>query len=220
MSLPASPGILAWGVIAGVTTVAAGIDPLLAWAMCAIVYAGSAQLAALQMLATGTPIVVIGLAALIINSRFVLFSLAAAQQIPGMPLRQRALLGYLLSDNGYGIAVARFASRPDEPLKASVLLGGCAGVWIAYQVGIVIGVVAGRAIPAAWSLEFAVPLTFLALGIVVIRDRAMVVAAIVAGLVAVIAWPLPYRLGLVAAGAAGIGSGMLVDRLARKVRPA
>ena len=68
-SLPTAPGIFAWGVIAGVATVGAGLAPFTAYLMCTIIYAGSAQLAALQMLATGTPIPIIGLAALIINSR-------------------------------------------------------------------------------------------------------------------------------------------------------
>ena len=215
-SLPTAPGIFAWGVIAGVATVGAGLAPFTAYLMCTIIYAGSAQLAALQMLATGTPIPIIGLAALIINSRFALFSLSVAQLIPGMSLAKRVGFAYLLSDNAYGIAFVRFASRPDDPHKDSLLMGSCVAVWVSYQVGIIVGVVTGSAIPSSWSLEFAVPLTFLALGIAVIRDVPMVTAALAAGLVAVLTWHLPYRLGLALAAIAGIAAGMASDALGRR----
>jgi len=51
------------------------------------------------------------------------------------------------------------------------------------------------------------------LGIVAptIRDRAVAAAACAAGITAVLAWPLPLRLGLLLAVAAGIAAGMLVE---------
>lgn len=218
-SLAAAPGLIAWGLIAGVAAVAAGLSPLTAMAMCVIVYAGSAQLAALQMLATGTPIPVVFLAALVINSRFVLFSLSMSHQLPGLSLRKRVAFSYLLSDNGYASTIARFSYHPEEPFKDAYLLGTCIVVWVSWQLGTSLGVIAGSALPASWSLEFTVPLTFLALGLAVIRDRAMVLAAIVAGVIALLAWHLPHRLGLLTASAAGIGAGVVADRYWRKPAP-
>lgn len=212
--MPAAPGLIAWGVIAGVAAVAAGISPLTAMAMCIIVYAGSAQLAALQMLATGTPIPVLFLAALVINSRFVLFSLSMSHHLPALSLRKRLAFSYLLSDNGYAATIARFSHHTEEPHKDSYLLGTCIVVWVSWQLGTLLGVLAGSALPASWSLEFTVPLTFLALGLAVIRDRAMVLAAIVAGIVALLTWHLPLRLGLLLASASGIAAGIAVDRFA------
>lgn len=211
-SLAAAPGLIAWGLIAGVAAVAAGLSPLAAMAMCIIVYAGSAQLAALQMLATGTPLAVVFLAALVINSRFVLFSLSMSHHLPGLSLRKRLAFSYLLSDNGYASTIARFAYHPAEPHKDAYLLGTCIVVWVSWQLGTSLGVLAGSALPASWALEFTVPLTFLALGVSVIRDRPMVLAALVAGVVALLAWHLPHRLGLLLASAAGIAAGIVADR--------
>lgn len=219
-TLAYAPGIVAWGVIAGVATVAAGVAPLTAFLMCLIVYAGAAQLAALQMLSIGPPLPIIVLAALIINSRFALFSLSMAAQLPAnLPLRKRLLFAYLLSDNSYGAAVARFSYHPDEPHKDKFLLGAGLVVWAAWQVGTIAGVGAGSAIPPSWSLEFAVPLAFLALGVAVIRDLPMLIAALAAGTVAVLAWHLPYRMGLITAAFTGILAGIAAEQMLRGRRP-
>ena len=66
--------------------------------------------------------------------------------------------------------------------------------------------------PPSWSLEFALPLTFIALLAPILRDRPAVSAAVAAGAVAVIGAGWPYKLGLVAAALAGIAVGVWMDR--------
>jgi len=84
-------------------------------------------------------------------------------------------------------------------------------LWIFWQIITAAGIFLGTVIPSSWSLDFAAALTFIAMTIPLLRDKAAVAAAISAGLVAVIAYPLPYKLGLVAAAFAGILTGMLVE---------
>jgi len=74
-------------------------------------------------------------------------------------------------------------------------------------------VLLGARIPGDWHLEFSIVLTFLAIVAPTIRDRAVAVAALAAGVVAILAWPLPLRLGLIVAVAAGIAAGMLAESL-------
>jgi predicted branched-subunit amino acid permease len=75
--------------------------------------------------------------------------------------------------------------------------------------------VLGARIPAAWSLEFTISLTFIALGVSVIKDRAMVAAALASACVAALAHPLPYRSGLILAALAGIAAGVTWERWSR-----
>ncbi len=76
----------------------------------------------------------------------------------------------------------------------------------------------GARIPAAWHLEFSIVLTFLGVVVPTIRDRAIAAAALAAGITAVLARPLPLRLGLLLAAAAGIAAGMLVERMRPRER--
>jgi predicted branched-subunit amino acid permease len=80
-----------------------------------------------------------------------------------------------------------------------------------------LGVVAGAAVPASWSLDFAVVLSFIALLVPAVRTRADLAAAIVAGAAALAVAGLPYRLSLVVASIAGIAAGMAIE-LARGKR--
>jgi predicted branched-subunit amino acid permease len=66
-------------------------------------------------------------------------------------------------------------------------------------------------VPESWSLDFTLPLTFIALVFPALRDRAGAAAALSAGVVAVAAVGLPYRLGLLVAAAAGISIGLVVE---------
>jgi predicted branched-subunit amino acid permease len=76
-------------------------------------------------------------------------------------------------------------------------------------------VLLGTAIPDEWSLDFAIPLVFLALVVPTIKDRGTGAAAAMAALVAVIAVDMPFNSGLLTAAAAGIVAGLLVEGRAR-----
>ena len=213
--LPVAPGMIVFGMIAGVAMIGAGLTPWLAAVMSVVVYAGTAQLAALQLYAAGTPLPVILLAGLILNLRLVLYSLALAPHVSGASRRRKLALSYLVSDNGYAHFAARFAGPPDSRGKVDYLLGACSAIWIMWQAGTAAGIVAGASVPDGWHLEFVVTLTFLALAIAVIRDRALAAAAVAAAVAAVLAYPLPFRLGLLVAVTAGIAAGVAWERWTR-----
>ena len=77
------------------------------------------------------------------------------------------------------------------------------------------GFLAGNLIPAAWSLEFAVPLCFIALVAPLFRDAPSMLAAITAGIAVLALRHLPMKLNLIVAGVLGIVVGTLAD-LARE----
>lgn len=195
--------------------VGAGLSPWLAAVMSVVVFAGTAQLAALPLLAAGAPLGVIFLASLILNLRFLLYSLSISPHLRGLGPWSRWLAGYFLSDNGYAHAIARIASQPAAPGHAEYFMGACTAIWVTWQSATVVGIAVGAGVPASWSLEFVVVLTFTALAVTSIRDGAAAAAAFAAGITAIAAIDLPYRLGLIAAAIAGIAAGFVAERWTR-----
>ncbi len=211
--LPILPGVLAFGAISGVAMVAAGMPYYLAMLMSVLVYAGNAQLAALQLLTSGTPLAIAILAGLVINLRFSIYSLSMAPQLAAARPRWRPLLSYLLTDNGYAMVLRGYERPLGAEDKVWYYLGCSAAIWTTWQLGTLTGVLLGTRIPSAWHLEFSILLPFLAIVAPTIRDRAVAAAAVAAGVTAILAWPLPLRLGLIVAVAAGIAAGMLAESL-------
>lgn len=126
----------------------------------------------------------------------------------------RALLSYLLTDEAYVVAITRYRNQPDgiSPYAHWYFLGVGLGLWITWQLSTAVGVFLGAQIPTSWSLDFALPLTFIALVVPALKDRATVVTAIVAGAVALVALTMPFKLGLMTAILVAIGVGYVVER--------
>jgi predicted branched-subunit amino acid permease len=192
--------------------VAGGIPPLEAMALSVVVYAGASMLAATQLLAGGAPLAVILVTALFINLRFMMYSASIRPHLAALPVRWRLAAGYLLADNAYALSVARFTEHPEMKGKAGYYFGAALAVWLTWQAAVGAGIALGAGLPAAWRLEFAAPLAFIALTVPLLRDRAMVAAALAAAATAVAAAGLPVRLGLAAAALAGLAAGLLVGR--------
>ncbi len=217
-SLPLLLGVAPFGLVTGVAMSAGGIPPLVAMATSVLVFAGASMLAMTQLFAEAAPAAVIVATALFINLRFMMYSASIRPHLAGLPLRWRALIAYLLADNPYAVCIARFSAHPDDShgRKLSYYLGVSVPIWLAWQAAVGAGVAAGAQLPAAWKLEFAAPLAFIAISVPLLRDRAMVAAAGCAGVAAVLAHPLPFKLGLALAAAAGIAAGLLAERFAAR----
>jgi predicted branched-subunit amino acid permease len=194
--------------------VAGGLSPMAAMAMSIVVYAGASLLAATQLLAADTPAALIFLTVFFINLRFMMYSASLRAHLRGLPARWKLILGYLLADNAYGVSIARFTEHPEMPGKLGFYLGTALPVWITWQIAVGLGIALGAGLPQSWRLEFAAPLAFIALTIPFLRDRALVAAAIAAGITVVASWALPARLGLAAAALVGIAVGLFVRRKA------
>jgi predicted branched-subunit amino acid permease len=208
-------GIVPFGIITGVAMVASGIPPLGAMLMSLLVFAGASMVASAQLLASGAPAALIVFTTLIINLRFMMYSASLRLHFAQAPLAQRLAIAYLTADNVYGLLLGRFSEHPGDPGKLEYLFGAGLVVWAAWQAAVLAGVLIGAGVPAAWRLEFAAPLAFIAMSIPLLRDRAMVAAALAAGLAVLMTNELPFRMAIIAAAATGIAAGLLVDKLRR-----
>jgi predicted branched-subunit amino acid permease len=189
--------------------VASGIEPLAAMAMSLAVFAGASMVASAQLLASGSPALLVVLATLFINLRFMMYSASLRQHFAHAPLRMRLLAAYLTADNAYGLLLGK---EGDEPDKLGYFLGAGALIWTAWQAAVAIGILAGAGLPASWRLEFAAPLAFVAMSMPLLRDRAMLGAALAAGIAVVLASGLPLRTGVLVAALTGIAAGLLLER--------
>lgn len=211
-SLPLLPAVAPFGLIAGIAAVESGLSPYVAVAMSTLIFAGASQLAAIQLLSAGAAPVVILLTIAVINLRFAMYSASLAPHFSHLGGVRKLLAGYFLVDQAYAMSIIRYASMPREA-KLPFYLGIGVTVWLVWELATVLGAFLGTQVPRSWSLHFAVPLTFLSMLIVSIRDRAMVVAACVGGVVATLGQGMPYKLGIITGALCGIVAGVAAGAL-------
>lgn len=214
--LPIQLGVIPFALVAGVTAVSVGWSPLAGSAMSLIVFAGSAQLVGLQLIGNNAPIFVIYVTTFFINLRFLMYSMAIADYFRALPLRWKLLNGYLLTDQAFAFPIVKFTDEPEMAHKHWYYLGAGVTLWGTWQLGTLVGVLVGAQVPPSWSLDFAVALTFIAIVVPNVRDRATAVAAVAAGTTAVVARGLPYNTGLIAAALVGIAAGVLLENVHRR----
>ena len=208
--LPACVGLIPFGLVCGVGASAAGANWLGAVGLSAIVFSGAAQILAVQLLAAGAPLLVIVVTCLVLGLRFLMYSAAMAPFVSPLPPRWQKAIAFLLTDQAFASSIRRFhATSPRE--AATHFFGAGAALWLCWQITNVVGFLAGNLIPAAWSLDFAVPLCFIALLAPLLRSVQNATAAATAGVAVVALSGLPMRLNLIAAGVLGIVAGTLAD---------
>lgn len=214
--LPILLGVIPFGMIYGALAVSASVPISVAQTMSSVVFAGSAQFITTQLIGQSTPYFVIVLTAAIVNLRHMLYSASLAPHLKYLPLRWKAALSYLLTDEAYAVVITRY-TRPDGggAFGHWYFLGAGMMLWTTWQLSTAAGIVAGALVPAAWSLDFALPLTFIAIVVPAVKDRPALVAALVAGVVSVVGFGMPLKLSLVAATLTGIVAGLAVESFAQ-----
>jgi 4-azaleucine resistance transporter AzlC len=210
--LPLLLGVFPFGMIYGVLALQAGLSPLMAQNMSWVVFAGSAQFMITQLVSGGVPAVVIVLTAFVINLRHALYSASLAPYLKRLSPAWRLLIGYLLTDEAYGVSIARYNRSDGSPFKHWFFLGAGLMLWTAWQISTAFGIFLGAQLSSAWALDFALPLTFIALVVPMLKDRAGAAAALTGGIISMLAFGLPFKLGIIAAAFIGIAVGLWSER--------
>ena len=214
--LAVAPGFAAWGMMTGVAMVNSGMSALEASLMTLLVFAGSAQLAAVPLIVAGAPVWVILAAALCVNLRFVVFSAHLRNYLMHLPRAERLLTGFLTADLTYVMFVQRFPTAGQDPAQRlaeqAYLAGNCCVGWANWVLSSLVGVALANFIPTAWGLGFAGILALLAIICAMANDRLRVVSLLVAGAVAVVAYALPLKLNILAAIVAAVAVCLLLQK--------
>lgn len=212
-ALPFLIVIVPFGVLFGVVAAEAGWGLAETMAMTVMVIAGASQFTALQLLSEHAPLLIVIATALAVNLRMAMYSAAMSQQVGPLPFWKRALIAYTLTDQTFGIAINHYTRRPDESRAAKVAyyFGASIPVCGPWYAATWLGAVAGGAIPEGLALDFAVPITFLALVGPGLRSLPHLAAAAVSVTVSLLLAWLPYNLWLLVAAVLAMATGAWVE---------
>lgn len=198
-----------FGTLFGVFSTEAGLNIVQTMIFSATVFAGAAQFTALQLLQEETPTLIVLISALAVNLRVAMYSASLTPFLGAAPLWQRACAAYLIVDQSYACSVVQFEKEPkmNVPQRMAYFTGSVTPITPLWILATFVGAMLGAQIPESWALDFALPITFLAMIGPMMRTLAHVIAALVAIVVALLTVGVPYNLGLLIAGAAGMIAG-------------
>lgn len=205
--LPILVGVMPAGLIFGALGKGAGLASVVVQGFSFLVFAGSAQFVALGLVVTGAPPLVIILAIFIVNLRHALYSATFSEHLARLPTRWKVALSWLLTDEAFVVSSVRF-DKPDKASAHWYLLGTGLALWLAWQLSTAAGIALGTGVPDSWHLDFALPLTFLALLTPSITDGPTRLAAVASAVLAVGLGGLPYRAGSMLAVILAVGVGL------------
>ena len=223
---PLGPAIVVWGVVTGVAMVNAGLTIPGALVMTFTVFAGSAQLAVMPLLATGAPLPIVWVTALLVNLRFVIFAAASRRSFMHLPWRQRLFASYLNGDLGFALFSRKFANVDEygNPEQWGYFYGLAFFNWVMWQAGSILGFLIGGLMPSDWGFELAAYLALLAVLLPMVKHLPAVAGVISTAVIAVMAVRLPMRLGLLLAVLVGVAVALLGEawrdrRTSRELHP-
>jgi predicted branched-subunit amino acid permease len=213
-ALPFTIVVMPFGLLFGVVGTEAGLDLAQVMGFSFLVIAGASQFAALQLMTENAPTLIVVASALAVNLRMAMYSASLAPYLGPAPLWQRALIAYMMVDQTYALSQQRYEAAPPLSMQAKVafFFGAAAPVVPIWYAATLAGVLVGTAIPPEWGLDFAVPITFLALTAPALRTVAHIGAAFTSVTVVLLCAGLPWNLGLLVAGLAGMVVGAEIER--------
>jgi predicted branched-subunit amino acid permease len=211
--------------------VQSGLSTWQAVGMSLMVYAGSAQLASLPLLAAGTPLVLVWASAAVVNLRFVIYSVAMRPWFKPFAIPKKSLMGVGVTDvlaadflrrfgavktDQASVSIAstdRINGEPDQMIRPlRYFQWGAVSIWTVWQAMSMLGIALAHLIPAQWALEFVATLALIAMLLPMITDRSALVCVMVAGVMSILFVALPLNLGLLVSVVAGVGVAMMLDR--------
>ena len=214
--LPLSVGLVPWALVMGMAMVSSGFSPLQAMGMNIIVFAGTAQLGTLPLIAADAPVWLIITTALALNLRFVIFSAAIAPGFRGIGTPGRWLAGHVLTDGVFATCLDKLLREDDPAWRLGYYLAPALWAWLLWQIFALTGIYAAGLIPKTWSLEFMATIALITLLVPMAKVRPMLIAALVGGASATLLRNMPLRLGVVAGICAGIAAGFAAEHWAER----
>ena len=208
-----APGMLAmaaWGCVTGVAMVESGLTAWQAVGMTLIVFAGTAQLASLPLIAMAAPFWLIWVSALVINLRFVIYALGQRDWMVGLSATRRFLHGAFTTDIVAASVNRRLASPPEGFEPVAYFRMGSLMSWVSWQASSVLGIWLAGQLPPGLGLAFLAALAILAMLLPMIKDRAGLACVVTASVTSMLARGLPLNLGLLLSIVAGLLAAAMV----------
>lgn len=213
--IPLIVGAIPFGIIFGTLAAGSGLSMGATLGMSAFVFAGSSQFIAVDLVAKETVLPIIILTTFVVNLRHLLYSVTLVPYVQHLPQKWKIPLGFWLTDEAFAVVIDRYHAPDNSPYKHWYYFGAALFMYINWIFCTFLGLTIGRLIPnaASWGLDFAMSATFLGMIIPYLKGNlAMIATALVAGVVSLLAYGLPHKLGLIVAAIAGIIAGTITER--------
>ena len=215
-SIPLALSTFPFGVAYGVSVTASGMDPWLGVSASWTVMAGAAQLSMVSLIERHASWIIVITAALVINLRFALYSMALAPAFKDFPPRWRFALPYVMTDQAAALSLRYFQQEADPVARRWYYFASSLAVASCWWGGTVVGATIGGAIPSSVDLAFAVPVSFVVLLVPSVVNRPALVAALIAGSATLASASLPSGLNTIVGAGVGVAAGALMDRRTRR----
>ncbi|GGB00424.1 AzlC family ABC transporter permease [Allosediminivita pacifica] len=203
-----------FGLLFGVVATEAGLSVFESLTFSIVVIAGASQFTALQLMQDNAPTLVVLGSALAVNLRMAMYSASITPHLGALPFWKRAVTAYFMVDQTYAGSILEYERRTGMSVgeKFAYFMGMATPICPAWYILTLVGALVGGAIPEGIGLDFALPLAFIAMVAPALRTPNHVVAMVTAVVASLLfAW-LPYNLGLIVAGLAGMMAGAEMER--------
>jgi len=205
--------VVPFGLIFGVLAIDVGFTPLQTMGMSLIIFGGASQIVLLQLFSGGASSLVIISSVGAVNSRHLLYGAVVSEHLSDLRLIWKIIISYFLIDQAFARSNEYFNKNKDEN-KYFHLIGGGSTCWIIWQSTTFLGIILGAAIPEELGLNFAIPLTFLALLINDFRKFINIVVIIVSGIVATAGYNIiPFKAYVIVAALTGLLSAVILTKM-------
>ena len=214
-ALPFILVIVPFALLFGVVATEAGLNVAEVMGFTVLVIAGAAQFAAVHLMAENAPTLIVILTALAVNLRMAMYSASLTPYLGKASIWKRALVAYVMVDQAYALSQIKFEQEPDltVPERVAYYLGTVAPLVPLWYGAAYVGAVAGTQIPAGFALDFALPITFIAMIAPALRTLAHVAAATTSVILALLMAWMPYGSGLLVAAFGAMIIGAQVEQL-------
>lgn len=182
-----SPAVIAaWplALLFGAIATTKGLSPVEVALASGAIFAGGAQLAAIEIWRDPVPVAALVVSTLFINARYILMSASLAPKVRHLPLAAKLLGFHALADENWALAERRAAdeARHGRRITGTYLFGMAAFFWLNWVVASAAGALVGPLLgdPRRLGADFAFTAIFIGLAIGFARARANGIAVVVA----------------------------------------
>ena len=209
--LPLNLAVLPWGLLCGSLAIQNGFTALEAQLMSMLVFAGSAQLVAVELMAKEASFLTLVVTTFIISARHLLYGLAIRNKMVDKPLRWRGPIAFFLTDELFAFSHHHRAYQGKLRLMYALVAGG--SFYLAWNLWTFFGVMAGQFLPDLTNLglDFAIAAIFIALVVPGVSNLPVLCACLVSGGSILYFKTIQFEFGLVASALLGMSTGYVLQ---------
>lgn len=216
--IPIASGIIPFGMVMGAVFAEANLSLWQALLMDNVVYAGTAQLATTSLMKLNTAVLIVLATGLIINLRFLLYSAAMSPYLENANRWVKYFCAFTLTDQSYAAMTAEQDKFKTNQEAVQFYMGTAVAMMITWHASVLFGYLFGNVAPAELNLDYAVPLSFVALLVPALKTKTHYFVALFSAVASLVLYKVPLNLGLMLSALLSIGLAWLLIQRKHKKR--